>query len=92
MKVKELRQLSELDLEGKTAELKKELMKINSQIAIGTVPKSPGKVKQIKKTIARIMTLRHEKILNINQKQAFAKNESKTENKIQSKKGGQKKQ
>ena len=61
MKVKELRLLNEFDLENKTMELKKELIKINSQIAIGTVPKNPGKVKEIKRTIAKILTIKKEK-------------------------------
>lgn len=50
--------MNELDLENKSIELKKELMKVNSQIAIGTLPKSPGKVKEMKRTIAKILTIR----------------------------------
>ena len=61
MKVKELRLLNEFDLENKMVELKKELIKINSQIAIGTIPKSPGKVRDIKRTIAKILTIKKEK-------------------------------
>ena len=61
MKAKELKVMNELDLENKTIELKRELMKINSQIAIGTIPKSPGKVKEMKRTIAKILTIKHEK-------------------------------
>ena len=53
--------MNEIDLENKAIELKKELMKINSQIAIGTVPKSPGKVKEMKRTIAKIITVQHQK-------------------------------
>ena len=63
MKVKELRAMNQLDVENKLVELKKELMKINSQIAIGTVPKSPGKIREIKRTIAKISTIKQEKIL-----------------------------
>lgn len=63
MKVKELRLMNEFDLENRIIELKKELMKVNSQIAIGTVPKSPGKVKEIKRTIAKILTIKREKSL-----------------------------
>ena len=55
--------MSELDLESKSIELKKELMKVNSQIAIGTLPKSPGKVKEMKRTIAKILTIRRIKQL-----------------------------
>lgn len=61
MRAKELRVMSELDLESKIIELKKELMKISSQIAIGTLPKSPGKVKEIKRTIAKILTIKQQK-------------------------------
>ena len=61
MKAKELKVMNEIDLENKSIELKKELMKINSQIAIGTVPKSPGKVKEMKRTIAKIITIQHQK-------------------------------
>lgn len=58
MKAKELKAMNEIDLESKSIELKKELMKVNSQIAIGTLPKSPGKVKEMKRTIAKILTIR----------------------------------
>ena len=58
MKAKELKAMNELDLENKSNELKKELMKVNSQIAIGTLPKSPGKVKEMKRTIAQILTIK----------------------------------
>jgi large subunit ribosomal protein L29 len=61
MRVKELRLLNEFDLENRMMELKKELIKINSQIAIGTVPKNPGKVREIKRTIAKILTIKKEK-------------------------------
>lgn len=61
MKAKELRVMGELELENKSAELEKELMKVNSQIAIGTVPKSPGKIREMKRTIAKILTIKHEK-------------------------------
>ena len=66
MKVKELRAMHELDLENKVLELKKELMKINSQTAVGTIPKSPGKVKELKRTIAKIITIKAQKQGGIN--------------------------
>lgn len=61
MKAKELRLMNESDTSVKLVDLKKELMKINSQIAIGTVPKSPGKVREIKRTIAKILSINNEK-------------------------------
>jgi large subunit ribosomal protein L29 len=60
MKAKELRLMSEPELDIKSGELKKELMKVNSQIAVGTIPKSPGKVGGMKRTIAQILTIKKE--------------------------------
>jgi large subunit ribosomal protein L29 len=57
MKTKDLRGLGKEELKAKMAELRKELIKHNAQISTGTIPKSPGQVKQTKKTIARILTL-----------------------------------
>ena len=74
MKAKELKLMNELDLENKISELKKELMKINSQIAIGTVPKSPGKVNVMKKTIAKILTIKNMKTSVKNRKEESKRN------------------
>jgi large subunit ribosomal protein L29 len=57
MKIKDLRSMSKEDLNSKLNELRKEMIKHNAQIAIGTAPKSPGQVREIKKTIAKIMTI-----------------------------------
>lgn len=57
MKFKELKKLDSKSLNEKKKELKLELMKDNAQVAIGTVPKNPGKIKLAKKTIARINTI-----------------------------------
>lgn len=57
MKAKEVRGTDKGVINEKLIELKKELVKINAQIAIGTAIKNPGQVKEIKKTLARILTL-----------------------------------
>jgi len=57
MKIKELRGLGQPELQQKMNELYKELMKDNAQVAIGIIPKNPGKLKLAKKTIARIKTI-----------------------------------
>lgn len=49
------------DLKSKRSELYKELMKDNAQVATGTIPKNPGKLKLAKKTIARINMVLAEK-------------------------------
>jgi ribosomal protein L29 len=62
MKTKEIKGMSKEDLDNKLEELKKELMKINAQIATGTTPKSPGNVTQIKKTIAKISMIKKQEV------------------------------
>ncbi len=61
MKTKELRSFNVEDLNKKKAELRKELMKEMAMISAGTIPKSPGKISAMKRTIARIMTILAEK-------------------------------
>ncbi|MBW2994782.1 50S ribosomal protein L29 [Candidatus Woesearchaeota archaeon] len=56
MKRKEIKSAPKGELENKLIELKRELMKQNAQIRIGTTPTNPGKVKQMKKLIAKIHT------------------------------------
>lgn len=57
MKFKELKTMQKTELKEKKNELYKELIKENAQIATGTTPKNPGKIKLTKKTIARINML-----------------------------------
>lgn len=56
-KIKELCSLNENELKKKLDELRKELIKLNAQVATGTIPKSPGLIKNTKKGIAMILTL-----------------------------------
>jgi large subunit ribosomal protein L29 len=58
---KEIRKLKPDELNKRLGDLKKELMKISMQITQGTVPEKPGRVKEIRRTIARIETIRKEK-------------------------------
>ncbi len=58
---KELRNLSDEEMGTRIKEFKKELLKLNVQVASGSNPGSPGKLKQAKKNIARILTLLKEK-------------------------------
>ena len=56
MKFKEINNLDDKSLKIKFDELAMELMKENSQVASGTTPKSPGRIKDMKKSIAKIKT------------------------------------
>ena len=61
MKFKELQKLSDVELQKKMKETKIELIKLNGQVATGTTPKSPGQIKNLKRTIAKIHTLKTQK-------------------------------
>ena len=56
--MKELNSLKDDVLDEKLRDFRTELMKFRSQIASGTVPRSPGRIKLIKKNIARIYTIK----------------------------------
>ena len=59
--VKDIRKMKREELNAKLSDLKRELMKVNAQIAQGASPEKPGRIKEIKRTIARILTLKNER-------------------------------
>lgn len=60
MKVNELRDLSTAELEEKLAESKQELFNLRFQNAINQL-ENPKRIGDVKKTIARILTIIHER-------------------------------
>ena len=59
IKKNELKQMKEDQLKEKLKELRKEMIKINAQRSSKTVPENPGRVKEIRRTIARLLTRLH---------------------------------
>ncbi|MBU0762576.1 MAG: 50S ribosomal protein L29 [Candidatus Altiarchaeota archaeon] len=57
----EIRGMNDSDVDERLLQLKKELMKINGVLASGGIPEEVGKVREIKKTIARIKTIQGQK-------------------------------
>lgn len=62
MKVNELRELSTPELEEKLAASKQELFNLRFQKAINQL-ENPKRISDVKKTIARILTIVHEREL-----------------------------
>lgn len=60
MKFKEIVALSPAEREKKLKESNIELLKLRAQVAQGTVLKSPGQVKQLRKLIAQIKSVKDE--------------------------------
>ena len=61
LRIKDLRKLSDEDLQKRLKELKLELLKERGNIEMGGNIKNPGKIKVIRRDIARILTLKKEK-------------------------------
>jgi len=56
LKKRQMKELSDNDLVKRLNDIKLDLVKDRGQIAIGGTPSNPGKVKETKKTIAKILT------------------------------------
>ncbi len=61
MKIKEIRSMNVKDLGGKVSEMRLELMKEVANVKRGRPIKNPGKIRVLRKDIARILTIRREK-------------------------------
>lgn len=59
MKVKEIRDMSSLELDQKLLGLKEELFNLRFQIATGQL-ENPMRIREVKKSIARIKTIQRE--------------------------------
>ncbi|MBS4021480.1 MAG: 50S ribosomal protein L29 [Dethiobacter sp.] len=63
MKAKELREYSDLELDGKVSELKEELFNLRFQLATGQL-ENPMRIRDVRKSIARVKTVQRERELN----------------------------
>jgi large subunit ribosomal protein L29 len=60
IKMKEIKKLDEKERQKKVGELKLEFAKERANIAIGANVTSPGRLREIRKTIARIKTVENQ--------------------------------
>lgn len=65
MRVKQIREMKGEDLDKRLNELKLELSKEMSSVKMGRPVKNTGRISELRKTIARINTIKHEKKLKI---------------------------
>lgn len=57
----DLKNLNKEELTSRLHELRKDVMKLNCQVRSGANVQNPGKLKQSKKMIARLLQLLHER-------------------------------
>jgi large subunit ribosomal protein L29 len=60
LKAKEIRDFTPEEKQEKLEELKRELMHERGVAAMGGSPPSPGKIRQIRKSIAKLLTIMRE--------------------------------
>ena len=56
LKMKSIRELNEKDLRDRIVQMKTELSKLKTEDAKGTLRKETGKIRKVKKEIARLLT------------------------------------
>jgi large subunit ribosomal protein L29 len=61
LKAREIREFTKEERYEKLEELKRELMHERGVAAMGGSPPSPGKIRQLRTSIARMLTIMHEK-------------------------------
>ena len=60
LKAKDIREYTKEERSEKLEELKRELMHERGVAAMGGSPPSPGKIRQLRTSIARMLTIMHE--------------------------------
>jgi len=61
MKKIELKQMSKDQLKEKLVDLRKDLMRLNTQRATKTVPENPANIKNLRRNVARVLTFMKQK-------------------------------
>ncbi len=67
LKSKEIRKMSDDELDKKAEEMKLERSKKRAQIIVGGAPENAGRIREVKRTLARILTIKNEKKVIKNQ-------------------------
>lgn len=60
LRSKDIRKMSKSDLDKKQEEIRTELMKLRAQKSAGSTPENPGRIRALRRTIARILTIKNQ--------------------------------
>jgi large subunit ribosomal protein L29 len=61
LRAKDIRSMKDADLEKQLKDLRNDLLKQRAITATGGAPESPGRIRELRRTIARILTIQKEK-------------------------------
>jgi len=79
LKVKQIREMKPEELAKKLSELKLELAKEHGNVKMGRPVKNPGKIREMRRAIARLVTIKHQtKIQAAKQAKSQTKSQIKT--------------
>lgn len=73
LRIKEIRNLSHEDRTKRLEDMRTELMRLRTMIRAGGTVENPARVRQLRKTIAKILTIEHEEKLGIRKAKPEAK-------------------
>jgi large subunit ribosomal protein L29 len=61
LRIKDVRRMSDEDLNRKLNELRLELLKEMGSVRMGRAVKNPGRIRELRRAIARILTVKRER-------------------------------
>jgi len=75
LRVKEIRDMPSQERIKKLGEFKTELLRLKTMIEAGGTVENPARIKELRKTIARILTIEKEQKIKLTEKEAKRKRE-----------------
>ena len=73
LRVKEMRDMSSEARVKRLNELRTELLRLRTMVKAGGTVENPARIKELRKTIARILTIEHEKKLGLTEEKTKEK-------------------
>ncbi len=73
LRVKEMRDMSSEARVKRLNELRTELLRLRTMVKAGGTVENPARIKELRKTIARILTIEHEKKLELTEEKTKGK-------------------
>jgi len=67
MRIKEIRDMSSEDRQKRLREFKTELLRLRTMVRAGGTIENPNRIKELRRAIAKILTIEHEQKLGIRQ-------------------------
>lgn len=68
IRMKDIRAMSPEDRKKRLTELQTELMRLRTMVKAGGAPENPSQIREIRRTIARILTVENEEKLMVEEK------------------------